>query len=169
MTSPNDIDTLRRDGLREVATIGAGHAATALSQLTNRRIMISVPYVHRMHYGEVRTRQVDGHTPNRPRNQREKALRLAKPAKSATELSERSRLDSVRVTTSTRTASTIAEKVNCSYASRRCKVRRSTPSCSATSSTVQRPEASCSQTSSRTLSAVLALGRTSRASRCWRA
>ena len=27
----NDIETLRRDGLGEVATIGAGHAATALS------------------------------------------------------------------------------------------------------------------------------------------
>ncbi len=48
-----DIDTLRRDGLREVATIGAGHAATALSQLTNRRIMISVPHVRRVRFGEV--------------------------------------------------------------------------------------------------------------------
>jgi len=53
MPSPNDIDTLRRDGLREVATIGAGHAATALSQLTDRRIMISVPQVRRVAYGEV--------------------------------------------------------------------------------------------------------------------
>jgi chemotaxis protein CheC len=33
------------DALREVANIGAGHAATALSQLTERRIMISVPEV----------------------------------------------------------------------------------------------------------------------------
>src|SRR5437667_393138 len=32
--------------LREVASIGAGHAATALSQLTNRRIMISVPQIN---------------------------------------------------------------------------------------------------------------------------
>lgn len=31
------------DGLREVASIGAGHAATALSQLTDRRIMVEVP------------------------------------------------------------------------------------------------------------------------------
>jgi chemotaxis protein CheC len=53
MTSSNDLDTLRRDGLREVATIGAGHAATALSQLTNRKIMISVPHVHRVPFGEV--------------------------------------------------------------------------------------------------------------------
>lgn len=53
MTIPNDLDSLRRDGLREVATIGAGHAATALSQLTDRRIMISVPQVRRVSYGEV--------------------------------------------------------------------------------------------------------------------
>ncbi len=33
------------DALREVANIGAGHAATALSQLTERRIMINVPEV----------------------------------------------------------------------------------------------------------------------------
>lgn len=31
------------DALREVANIGAGHAATALSQMTDQRIMISVP------------------------------------------------------------------------------------------------------------------------------
>jgi len=48
--TPNDLETLRRDGLREVATIGAGHAATALSQLTDRRIMISVPQVRRVAY-----------------------------------------------------------------------------------------------------------------------
>lgn len=33
------------DALKEVANIGAGHAATALSQLTRRRIMIDVPAV----------------------------------------------------------------------------------------------------------------------------
>jgi len=49
----NDLETLRRDGLREVATIGAGHAATALSQLTDRRIMISVPQVRRVEYDGV--------------------------------------------------------------------------------------------------------------------
>ena len=31
------------DALREVANIGAGHAATALSQMTDQQIMISVP------------------------------------------------------------------------------------------------------------------------------
>ena len=48
MTAQNDRETLRRDGLREVATIGAGHAATALSQLTDRRIMLAVPEVRRV-------------------------------------------------------------------------------------------------------------------------
>ncbi len=33
------------DALREVANIGSGHAATALSQLTNRRISVDVPTV----------------------------------------------------------------------------------------------------------------------------
>ncbi len=33
------------DALREVANIGAGHAATALSQMTSQRIMISVPRI----------------------------------------------------------------------------------------------------------------------------
>ena len=33
------------DALREVGTIGAGHAANALSQLADRKIMISVPEV----------------------------------------------------------------------------------------------------------------------------
>jgi chemotaxis protein CheC len=34
------------DAMREVANIGAGHAATALSQMTNRKIMITVPRVN---------------------------------------------------------------------------------------------------------------------------
>ena len=53
MTPNPDMEALRRDGLGEVATIGAGHAATALSQLTDRRIMISVPHVRRVRYAEV--------------------------------------------------------------------------------------------------------------------
>jgi len=41
-----ELKALQIDALREVANIGAGHAATALSQLTNRRIMISVPQLN---------------------------------------------------------------------------------------------------------------------------
>jgi len=37
---------LQLDALREVANIGAGHAATALSQLTGRTVMIGVPEVN---------------------------------------------------------------------------------------------------------------------------
>jgi chemotaxis protein CheC len=43
---PDDLRSLtsaQLDALREVANIGAGHAATALSQITEQRIMISVP------------------------------------------------------------------------------------------------------------------------------
>jgi chemotaxis protein CheC len=37
------LKALQLDALREVANIGAGHAATALSQMTGHTIMISVP------------------------------------------------------------------------------------------------------------------------------
>ncbi len=42
---PRTLDTLQFDALREAANIGAAHAATALSQITNRRVMIHVPEV----------------------------------------------------------------------------------------------------------------------------
>jgi chemotaxis protein CheC len=45
MEDVRGLKTLQVDALKEVANIGAGHAATALSQLTNRTIMISVPEV----------------------------------------------------------------------------------------------------------------------------
>ena len=45
MTDLRSLTDLERDALREVANIGAGHAATALSQMTSRKIMISVPEV----------------------------------------------------------------------------------------------------------------------------
>jgi chemotaxis protein CheC len=45
MDDVRELQKLQRDALREVANIGAGHAATALSTLTNRRIMITVPEV----------------------------------------------------------------------------------------------------------------------------
>lgn len=37
---------MQLDALREVANIGAGHAATALSQMTSQTIMISVPTIN---------------------------------------------------------------------------------------------------------------------------
>ena len=46
MEDVRDLKELQLDALREVANIGAGHAATALSQMTNRKIMISVPEVN---------------------------------------------------------------------------------------------------------------------------
>src|SRR5574337_995720 len=46
MEDVRDLKALELDALREVANIGAGHAATALSQMTHRTIMISVPEVN---------------------------------------------------------------------------------------------------------------------------
>ncbi len=45
MEDIRNLKALQLDALREVANIGAGHAATALSQLTKRKIMISVPRI----------------------------------------------------------------------------------------------------------------------------
>jgi chemotaxis protein CheC len=45
MEDVRDLKELQFDALKEVANIGAGHAATALSQMTNKKIMISVPEV----------------------------------------------------------------------------------------------------------------------------
>jgi chemotaxis protein CheC len=46
MEDVRELKELQLDALREVANIGAGHAATALSQMTNRTIMIAVPEVN---------------------------------------------------------------------------------------------------------------------------
>ena len=46
MEDVRDLKALQLDALREVANIGGGHAATALSQMTNRTIMIAVPEVN---------------------------------------------------------------------------------------------------------------------------
>jgi chemotaxis protein CheC len=43
MVDVRELGELQLDGLREVASIGAGHAATALSQLTHKVIMVDVP------------------------------------------------------------------------------------------------------------------------------
>ncbi len=45
MTDVRELDALQIDALREVANIGAGHAATALSQMTSRRIGVNVPEI----------------------------------------------------------------------------------------------------------------------------
>lgn len=44
-SNPGNIDTERKDVLREIANIGAGHAATALASLLDRPIVQSVPNV----------------------------------------------------------------------------------------------------------------------------
>src|SRR6476620_2402141 len=46
MEDVRDLKESQLDAMREVANIGAGHAATALSQMTNRTIMINVPEVN---------------------------------------------------------------------------------------------------------------------------
>lgn len=43
MLDVRDLQEVQLDALREVANMGAGHAATALSQMTANRIMIDVP------------------------------------------------------------------------------------------------------------------------------
>jgi chemotaxis protein CheC len=43
MIDIRDLEAIQLDALREVANMGAGHAATALSQMTKSRIMITVP------------------------------------------------------------------------------------------------------------------------------
>ena len=42
---PRELGPRQLDGLREIANIGAGHAATALSQLVHERVMVSVPEI----------------------------------------------------------------------------------------------------------------------------
>src|ERR1041384_6034542 len=46
MEDLRSLKALQLDALREVANIGAGHAATALSQMIGETIMISVPTIN---------------------------------------------------------------------------------------------------------------------------
>ncbi len=39
------LDTTQKDGLQELANIGAGHASTALSQMINREVKMGIPHV----------------------------------------------------------------------------------------------------------------------------
>ncbi len=50
MSAVRSLKALQLDALREVANIGAGHAATALSQMTDRSIMISIPEINVTRY-----------------------------------------------------------------------------------------------------------------------
>jgi chemotaxis protein CheC len=45
MEAIRSLKTIQLDALRETANIGAGHAATALSQMTGNKIMINVPAI----------------------------------------------------------------------------------------------------------------------------
>jgi len=60
---PRALTAVQRDALCEVANIGAGHAATALSQMTGSPIMISVPTVHVARLGDVGPRLAPGEDP----------------------------------------------------------------------------------------------------------
>lgn len=53
MEELRSLKTLQLDALREVANIGAGHAATALSQMIGETIMISVPRINIQRLEEV--------------------------------------------------------------------------------------------------------------------
>lgn len=46
MDDPRSLKAIQMDALREVANIGAGHAATALSQMVGETIMITVPTIN---------------------------------------------------------------------------------------------------------------------------
>ena len=46
MEAIRSLKTIQLDALRETANIGAGHAATALSQMTGTTIMIKVPAIN---------------------------------------------------------------------------------------------------------------------------
>jgi chemotaxis protein CheC len=53
MNDIRELKAIQLDALREVANIGAGHAATALSQMIGGRIMISVPRINIMSLEDV--------------------------------------------------------------------------------------------------------------------
>ncbi|MCF2646552.1 chemotaxis protein CheC [Niallia sp. Sow4_A1] len=49
----NDIDSMKLDVLREIGNIGAGHAATSLSKLLNKKIDMKVPDVQIVTFDEM--------------------------------------------------------------------------------------------------------------------
>lgn len=48
-----DLGPRQLDALKEVANIGAGHAATALSQMVNQRIMVDIPEIKIVKFEDV--------------------------------------------------------------------------------------------------------------------
>jgi chemotaxis protein CheC len=49
----NDFNSMQLDALREVGNIGAGNAATALSQLLNKKIDMTVPHINIIPFEEI--------------------------------------------------------------------------------------------------------------------
>ena len=49
----NDLNNMRYDVLREIGNIGAGNATTALSQLINSRVDMTVPKVDLLNFQEL--------------------------------------------------------------------------------------------------------------------
>ena len=56
MIVPLTLSDLQRDALKEVGNIGAGHAATALSQLLNTTVKLSEPTIDVLKYRDLSTR-----------------------------------------------------------------------------------------------------------------
>ena len=56
MTTPLTLSELQRDALKEVGNIGAGHAATALSQLLNTTVKLSEPTIDVLKYRDLSSR-----------------------------------------------------------------------------------------------------------------
>ena len=61
MDDVRDLSELQLDALREIANIGAAHAATALSQMTERPTMIAVPEIKVIPLGAVPSLVGDSH------------------------------------------------------------------------------------------------------------
>lgn len=62
MSKLNLIDDIHIDLLREVGNIGAGHAATALSQLLNKTVDMKVPSVELVQFNEISDKVGGGDT-----------------------------------------------------------------------------------------------------------
>ena len=56
MPAIENLNELQKDALREVANIGAGHAATALSQMLNTTVRIGTPSIEILQFDELASR-----------------------------------------------------------------------------------------------------------------